>query len=376
MKHVGHASSHNCSRRDLPKPLFPSSQIGKLNQSHLPPPFSPSASPSRPSKARMATSLSTDTAIFHPIPSHAVPRSLSPCPRPPSRSERLLRETLERDSSTRLYLQQPPSSSFPPLMPRAFSPEYDCALESDDDDVNIANDPWLENPVRHRRSSSRPKSPSIIRPIPKLHRIQTSPPASPRPSHSRSRSHSHQPGGSRAVAIPRSRTPAPANSAQNYFTPPSSSYSFFSSFKPSSLSNDNSVARASLERALHRDRVKWVQHEPDRHSTGGPYRSSRRVSVPRHNSKESDETSYNDPLTPPPSPPFNAQTASRLCKDIEGVVHFSDIEGLGAPPGLTEEELEELQNKAQKDRFALFSTWLGLSPSKDRENRSYVSGIY
>jgi hypothetical protein len=65
-----------------------------------------------------------------------------------------------------------------------------------------------------------------------------------------------------------------------------------------------------------------------------------------------------------------------MCKDIEGVVHFSDIEGLGAPPGLTDEELEELQNKAQKDRFALFSTWLGLSPSKDRENRAYVSGIY
>lgn len=255
--------------------------------------------------------------------------------------------------------------------------EGDSALDSDDDE-NIANDAWIENPVRHRRSSSRPKSPSIIRPIPKFYRTQTSPPpSSHRNAHSRSRSHSSQSLESRAVNIPRSRTPAPTGSANHYFTPPSSSYSFFSSFKPSSLSNDNSVARASLERALHRDRAKGNQRDSDRHSSGGPYRTSRRVSVPRHNSKESDETSFNDPLTPPPSPPFNAQTASRLCKDIEGVVHFSDIEGLGAPPGLTEEELEELQNKAQKDRFALFSTWLGLSPSKDRENRSYVSsGIY
>jgi hypothetical protein len=78
-------------------------------------------------------------------------------------------------------------------------------------------------------------------------------------------------------------------------------------------------------------------------------------------------------LTPPPSPPFNAQTASRLCKEIEGVVHFSDIEGLGVPPDLTDEELDELHHKVQKDRFALFSTWLGLSPAKDR---SYVPGVY
>jgi hypothetical protein len=87
------------------------------------------------------------------------------------------------------------------------------------------------------------------------------------------------------------------------------------------------------------------------------------------------QASCTDPLTPPPSPPFNAQTASRLCREIEGVVHFSDIEGVGMPPGLTDEELEELQNKAQKDRFTLFSTWLGLSPSKERNHKSYDSGI-
>lgn len=41
------------------------------------------------------------------------------------------------------------------------------------------------------------------------------------------------------------------------------------------------------------------------------------------------------------------------------MVHFSDIEGLGAPPGLTEDELDELEKKKERDRFALFSTWLG-----------------
>jgi hypothetical protein len=201
----------------------------------------------------------------------------------------MLRQTLERDASTRVHHHQPAPSSFPPFMPWAFSPEHDCALDSDDDE-NVANDAWIENPVRHRRSSSRPRSPSILRPIPKFYRTQTSPPVSPRNSHTRSRSHSSQSGGSRAVAIPRSRTPAPANSSNHYFTPPYSSYSFFSSFKPSSFSNDNSVARQSLERALHRDRAKNVHRDSDRHPAGEPpYRSPRRTSVPRHNSKESDE---------------------------------------------------------------------------------------
>ena len=41
-----------------------------------------------------------------------------------------------------------------------------------------------------------------------------------------------------------------------------------------------------------------------------------------------------EPLTPPPTPPFNAQTASELCKRIDGYVSFATVEGLGEPPGL------------------------------------------
>ncbi|KAH9949079.1 hypothetical protein B0H21DRAFT_689033 [Amylocystis lapponica] len=39
------------------------------------------------------------------------------------------------------------------------------------------------------------------------------------------------------------------------------------------------------------------------------------------------------PLTPPPSPPFNARTAAAQCRTIDGYVSFANIEGLGVPDG-------------------------------------------
>lgn len=39
-------------------------------------------------------------------------------------------------------------------------------------------------------------------------------------------------------------------------------------------------------------------------------------------------------LTPPPTPPFNARTASEAAKRIDGYVSFASVEGLGEPPGL------------------------------------------
>ena len=41
-----------------------------------------------------------------------------------------------------------------------------------------------------------------------------------------------------------------------------------------------------------------------------------------------------EPLTPPPTPPFNARIASEVCKRIDGYVSFASVEGLGEPPGL------------------------------------------
>ncbi|KAL5485271.1 hypothetical protein ACEPAI_7913 [Sanghuangporus weigelae] len=41
-----------------------------------------------------------------------------------------------------------------------------------------------------------------------------------------------------------------------------------------------------------------------------------------------------EPLTPPPTPPFNARIASEVCKRIDGYVSFASVQGLGEPPGL------------------------------------------
>jgi hypothetical protein len=225
-------------------------------------------------------SLASNTSIppsnFSPC---STPRDLSPMPRPPSRSETMLRRTLERDSNTRRHLRQPPTTN-PPCIRRALSTASDdCTLDSADEQ-NVVDDSWLENPVRRRSrsSSSRPKSPSLSHPIhPKFIRTQTSP--SPQKIQTRFRSHTTQTA-ARAVAIPRSRTPAPNNSA-NFFTQSPSSIC------TSSLSNGDGIARARLERTLHRDKAKWAQHEPD-HFLGGPFQLSHRG---RYDSKESDEVS-------------------------------------------------------------------------------------
>jgi len=58
---------------------------------------------------------------------------------------------------------------------------------------------------------------------------------------------------------------------------------------------------------------------------------------PQHRS--SNEGSYSpaspdELLTPPSTPPFNAWTASEMCKRMDGYVSFANVEGLGEPPGL------------------------------------------
>lgn len=297
VKHGEHAVA-SWNLRNLP---YSSSSCSEHKPTHL----LCTLLPSPLSTPTMTTLLSTNPVLYIPPSSTSadpslpipIPRSRSPMPRPPSRSERMLRETLERDNSSRLHLHLHAPSSYHPPSSILSSMSDDYAIDSDEDQP--ADDTWLENPVRRSRSSSRPKSPSILRPTqPMFYRTQTSPPTSP--GHARTRSNTSIPSASRAVNIPRSRTPAPSNSANRYFTPPSSSYSLFSSFHPSSITNGDSVARTRLERALYRDRSKWDQHVPDRHS-GGPYRVTRRGSVSRHNSKESDEVSLSFPTFPSPS---------------------------------------------------------------------------
>lgn len=46
------------------------------------------------------------------------------------------------------------------------------------------------------------------------------------------------------------------------------------------------------------------------------------------------------PLTPPPTPPFNARAAAAACKAMDGYVSFADVQGLGVPAGEDPEEEE------------------------------------
>lgn len=65
------------------------------------------------------------------------------------------------------------------------------------------------------------------------------------------------------------------------------------------------------------------------------------------------------PLTPPPTPPFNARIAAAQCKAMDGYVSFADIEGLGMPEG----EGEDYDDDEAKHRGGWLK-WLPLGHAK------------
>ncbi|OJT12501.1 hypothetical protein TRAPUB_10978, partial [Trametes pubescens] len=81
--------------------------------------------------------------------------------------------------------------------------------------------------------------------------------------------------------------------------------------------------------------------------------------LPRPTRKSSSPPSQNGragPLTPPPSPPFNAHHAATHIKGMDGYVSFANIEGLGVPDG-TDDEAEN----ASRSRWF---QWLHLNSGK------------
>ena len=67
----------------------------------------------------------------------------------------------------------------------------------------------------------------------------------------------------------------------------------------------------------------------------------RRASTTARSPKSSTRPHGIEPLTPPPSPPFNAVTAAEQCRAMDGYVSFANIAGLGVPAGEDEEEAAE-----------------------------------
>ena len=71
------------------------------------------------------------------------------------------------------------------------------------------------------------------------------------------------------------------------------------------------------------------------------------------------------PLTPPPTPPFNARIAAAQCKAMDGYVSFADIEGLGVPAG----EVDDLEDDDVK-RSRGWLKWLSLNNKPQHRERS------
>lgn len=61
-------------------------------------------------------------------------------------------------------------------------------------------------------------------------------------------------------------------------------------------------------------------------------------------------------MTPPPTPPFNARTASEVCKRMDGYVSFANVEGLGEPPGM------DIDADAAEEAASRWGRWLRMLP--------------
>ncbi|KAI0358699.1 hypothetical protein OH77DRAFT_1494313 [Trametes cingulata] len=53
------------------------------------------------------------------------------------------------------------------------------------------------------------------------------------------------------------------------------------------------------------------------------------------------------PLTPPPSPPFNARQAADQIKGMDGYISFANIQGLGIPEGTDDESEEDAKSRSR-----------------------------
>lgn len=91
-----------------------------------------------------------------------------------------------------------------------------------------------------------------------------------------------------------------------------------------------------------------------RHLYMAPSTSPR--SAHKHLSSQKSGSSGNaSPLTPPPSPPFNARVAAAQCRTMDGYISFANIEGLGVPDGSDEETDEDAKSRSR------WFQWLHLS---------------
>ncbi|KAI0368369.1 hypothetical protein BV20DRAFT_472011 [Pilatotrama ljubarskyi] len=67
----------------------------------------------------------------------------------------------------------------------------------------------------------------------------------------------------------------------------------------------------------------------------------------RHPSSPGTQKGGVSPLTPPPSPPFNARQAADQIKGMDGYISFANIQGLGIPEGTDDESEEDAKSRSR-----------------------------
>lgn len=312
--------------------------------------------------------------------------------RPPSRSERLLRDTLLRDDKERhpvppsprrnTHPQSHPHAHLQPQQPRNHSrrpsyssyssasasgdhspQEYEYGYDDDDDreDDREADEQWMRGTVLFRTPMAAPAPAGLVRNKSLGHRRETSPSPS---SHRYSAQHyqqqqlpQHQGHGqpqraplqrsanSMPTSLPRSPPASPPSRPASFASPPaarSRSHSHSTSLSMQ-LTPHEAVLRARLEKVLsmgrdesarEREAHDWTSSPSSAGSESPPssHSHSHAHSPPRSHSRP--HAHAPGPHTPPDSPAFNARTASALCRQMEGYVSFACVEGLGEQQGM------------------------------------------
>ncbi|KAI0708937.1 hypothetical protein C8T65DRAFT_740002 [Cerioporus squamosus] len=363
-------------------------------------------------------------------------------PRPPSRSERLLRDTLRRAEEQERMMNPPPAlfglsppapnSTVPPSVVQMFGPcrlpsathggrrhrrNTSSSLQSDsscdyfdgevvDEDSQEDEDdngwPWRDNsagssssghdhghgyvPPRTTSSSkvdgtlyATPASPSPARA--QLQRAAKSSPSVPRRhSHSQSVSHvaAHLPSRANTDAdhtltphevVLRSKLEGVLKSAKVQDRRTRSVErrdpdSGFSSGSGNSMASSRNMSGegdfffgANGDSSLTSLNSYDGRHKPAASSPSSPHTHSRALHMASHasprsshrplSSQRGSSASSASPLTPPPSPPFNARQAAAQCRAMDGYISFSTIEGLGVPEGSDEEAEEEAKSRSR-----------------------------
>ncbi|QRW08356.1 hypothetical protein RhiLY_07355 [Ceratobasidium sp. AG-Ba] len=273
-----------------------------------------------PSSSTLAPSRTT-VALALPLRTHK-PRASSVC-HPKSHFETMLHFNIARDEHVR-------SARKPPV--------FDAVYSSPD---------GSESSCSHR-SRSRSRSPE---PRPAVRRTSLS--RSNTVSHSRSVSHG-------MPTLPRSQT-HPANL----------SHATMPTRRPSRTCNED-VLRSRLEGVLssasssrdiscppspsHRrrgDSLALGLITPPHGLSAHPPMSRSRTSPAISRSSRPSATS-SSLMTPPPSPPFDANQISLQLREKEGYVSFADVQGLGVPNGVDEEDQE-----LERGRGRWWTLWKG-----------------